>query len=315
VLNIEAARGEGGPFRDLYDFVDRIDRRVVNRRAVEALVRAGAFDSLEPNRAKLLANVSRAFDSAEARAATRNQVSLFADQPADMPASDWIAVPPWTERQRLQEEKLALGYYLSGHLFSAHETEVRRFVRTRLADLSPAPQPIWLAGVIAAQRTQMTRRGKMLFVTLDDGSAKVDISVFNELYESQRRLFRDDELLVVSGKVSRDDYSGGQRVVAERVLDLAGARQEFGKRLRIRLNGIADAPALRGAIAPFSALSQASGGAAATSAGPLPVVVEYGNATARCAIELGDGWRVRPEQGLLEALDERLHPETITVEY
>ncbi|MEN9761606.1 MAG: polymerase subunit alpha [Pseudomonadota bacterium] len=331
VLNIEAARREGGPFRDLYDFVDRIDRRVVNRRAVEALVRAGAFDRLDLDRAKLLANVSRAFDSAESRAATRDQVSLFADQPSDMLASDWISVPAWTERQRLQEEKLALGFYLSGHLFSAHETEVRRFVRTRLADLNPAPQPIWLAGIIAAQRTQMTRRGKMLFVTLDDGSAKVDISVFNELYESQRRLFRDDELLVVSGKVSRDDYSGGQRVVADRVLDLAGARQEFGKRLRIRLNGIADAPALRGAIAPFSAASQASGGAAASSgnsgpsaggassaggsAGPLTVVVEYGNVNARCAIELGDRWRVRPEQGLLEALDERLHPETITVEY
>ena len=104
-----------------------------------------------------------------------------------------------------------------------------------MASIQPGHE---IAGIVAAQRPQMTRRGKMVFVTLDDGSAAVEVSVFNELFEAQRRLIRDDELLVVPGKVSRDDYSGGQRIVAERLPDLASARPEFGKPPRTRRNGI-----------------------------------------------------------------------------
>jgi DNA polymerase-3 subunit alpha len=151
----------------------------------------------------------------------------------------------------------------------------------------------------------------MLFVTLDDGSARVDVSVFNELYDANRRIVREDELLVVLGKASRDDYTGGQRVVAERLLDLAGARREFGKRLKIRLNGNADGAALRSVIAPFAAGE--SSGAAEPPA--LPVVIDYTSAAAQCMIELGEPWRVRPEEGLLAAIGERLRPIAVDVEY
>jgi len=178
----------------------------------------------------------------------------------------------------------------------------------RLADLQPGPQPVWICGIVAAQRPQMTRRGKMVFVTLDDGSAAVEVAVYNELYDAQRRLIRDDELLVVLGKVSRDDYTGGQRIVADRLLDLVGARQEFGKRLRIRLNGLADGVALRGAIAPF-----AVGDREAVQA--IPVVVEYGNLEAACAIELGPRWRVQPHDDLIGAIRTALHPLAAEVEY
>ena len=308
VDNILAARAKA-PFTDLFDFCARVDRRIVNRRTVEALVRAGAFDNLDADRARLLANAQRAMEAGEAAGAAAEQASLFGDSSGTAALSaQWREVPAWGERQRLQEEKLALGFFLTGHLFSAHENEVRRFARARLADLAPAQQPVWVAGIVAAQRTQMTRRGKMLFITLDDGSARVDISVFNELFEANRRLVREDELLVVLGKVSRDDYTGGQRVVAERLLDLAGARREFGKRLRIQLNGNADGAALRGVIAPF-----ATGDAGDAPA--LPVVIDYANGAGKCVIELGPSWRVRPEDDLINALGERLQPLAVAVEY
>ena len=307
VLDILRARAERR-FENLFDFCDRIDRRTVNRRAIEALVRAGAFDALDADRSKLLANVGRAIDAAEAAGAAIDQVSLFGDDSGMPSAPEWLPAPAWSERQRLQEEKAALGFFLSGHLFNGFREEVRRFVRTKLADLQPAPQPVWMAGIVAAQRTQMTRRGKMVFVTLDDGTARVDISVFSELYEAHRRQIRDDELLVVFGKISRDDYTGGQRVVAERILDLVGARQEFGKRLRIRLNGIADGAALRGAIAPFAVGERRDVPA-------IPVVVEYCNADAVCAVELGAGWRVQPHDDLLGAISDALHPIDTAIEY
>jgi len=299
----------GAPYRDLFDFCARVDRKLVNRRAIEALVRAGAFDTLDPDRAKMLANVGKAIDAAEAREAAVNQVSLFdaGDGSGDAPI-EWASAAPWSERQRLREEKAALGLFLSGHLFSGFEAEVRRFARTRLADLQPGPQAQWIAGIVAAQRSQMTRRGKMCVVTLDDGSAAIELSVYNEIFERHRALIRDDELLVVLAKVGRDEFNGGQRVVAERVLDLTGARQEFGKRLRIRLNGIAEAGALRKAIQPFVA-------AGAAEQPAMPVVVEYGNDCARCAVELGEQWRVRPQEDLIAEVRQRLHPQAVAIEY
>ena len=305
VLEILRAR-EAGPFTDLYDFCTRIDRRIVNRRAIEALVRAGAFDALEPDRARVLANVGQAIDAAEAREAAVNQVSLFGtDDDAGGAPLRWASAPAWTERQRLQEEKSALGFFLTGHLFAEFQAEVRRFARLRLADLQPAQQPVWVAGIVTSQRTQMTRRGKMSAVVIDDASGKVEVAVYNELFESCRSLIRDDVLLVVQVKVSRDDYSGGMRVVAERVLDLAGARAEFGRRLLIRLNGVADADLLRVAIAPHADQPEA----------PLPVVIAYGNARGCCEVELGQRWRVRPREELIAEVRARLHPLDVVVEY
>jgi DNA polymerase-3 subunit alpha len=308
VDSIVAAR-RSGPFRDLFDFCQRIDRRVVNRRTIEALIRSGAFDGIDSNRARLLANAGRALEAAEARSAAAAQSNLFgdADEDASMNAI-WVDVAPWGERQRLQEERTALGFFLSGHLFSAYEAEVRRFSKHRLADLQADKTPVWMVGIIAAQRTQMTRRGKMLFVTLDDGTARVDVAIYRELHDACRRMLRDDELLVVQGRVQKDDYTGGQRVTAERLLDLAGARQEFGQRLLIRLNGFADSEALRTAISPFAA-------ATGIESAQMPVRIEYGNADARCAIELGQAWRVRPEEGLIAAIGERLRPLSVRVEY
>ncbi|HEY0876970.1 MAG TPA: OB-fold nucleic acid binding domain-containing protein, partial [Zeimonas sp.] len=307
VVEILRARSEKA-FTDLFDFCARVDRRIVNRRAIEALVRAGAFDSLDSDRARLLANVGRAMDAAEAAGAAVDQVSLFGDETGLPSAPEWIDAPAWSERRRLQEEKAALGLFLSGHLFHAHEDEVRSFVRLRLADVQPAAQPVWIAGIVAAQRTQMTRRGKMAFVTLDDATATIEVCVFNELYEANRRLIRDDELVVVLGTCSRDDYSGGQRVVAERLLDLERARREFGKRLRIRLGTRrADGGALRGAIEPFVT--------AGDETPAIPVVVEYGNRDAACEVELGPNWRVRPHDDLIGAIRSMLRPLAAEVEY
>jgi DNA polymerase-3 subunit alpha len=106
---------EAGPFDGLFDFCARVDRRIVNRRTIEALVRAGAFDALDADRARLLANVGQAMEAAEQADAHANQSSLFGgDDGGAAIGPQWVAAPPWDERRRLQEEKVALGFYLSG---------------------------------------------------------------------------------------------------------------------------------------------------------------------------------------------------------
>jgi DNA polymerase-3 subunit alpha len=300
------ARAGGGPFVDLFDFCERVDKRIVNRRTVEALVRAGAFDAIDDHRARLLASVGIALEAAEQASRDAHQASLFGEAAGrQRPAP--IEAAPWDERQRLVEEKAALGFYLSGHPFGAYRREFAPFVRSSLGELQPRNEPQLLAGLVAAARTAMTRRGKMAIVLLDDGSAQIEVSVYNELWESSRDLIREDRPLVVQGKVTRDEFTGGFRVVADKLYDLAAARARFARGIRLALNGDvstggAAAKKLRELLAPYRH-------------GTCPVRVCYRSGDAVAELRLGDDWRVTPDDALIDALSAWLRPENVEVVY
>jgi DNA polymerase-3 subunit alpha len=307
-LNAILAAREAGPFLDLFDFCRRIDKRVVNRRVIEALIRAGAFDSLDEHRAKLLASVGRALDAAEQAERNAHQGGLFdAPDSSAPPESHYVEVPRWSEREQLLNEKQALGFFLSGHPFNACAKEIAAFARRRLSDLEPQREPALLAGIVLGVRTQMTRRGKMAIVMLDDASAQVEVSVFNELWDAERAKIKEDELLVVEGKVQRDDFSGGLRVTADRLLTLAEARGRFARVLRLALNGGTDsatASRLRKVLYPYRA-----------GAGACPVRISYRNAEAETELTLPESWRVRLDDSLLAELQELLTNENVRVVY
>jgi DNA polymerase-3 subunit alpha len=246
-----------GPFTDLFDFCSRIDRRIVNRRTIEAMIRAGAFDTLNPNRAQLIASVSLAMDAAEQVSANVMQGGLFEMDADDggMAAHVLVDEPPWPEKRRLQEEKVALGFFVSGHLFDAYRAEIRQFVRTRLSDLNEGRDKL-VAGIITSLRTQMTQRGKMMIALLDDGSAQVEATIFNETYEANKALFKEDEVLVVQGGARNDSFSGGLRFTVDTVMDLERARSRFARSLRLSLNGNADARLLRALLEPHRAVDE-----------------------------------------------------------
>jgi DNA polymerase-3 subunit alpha len=293
------------PFADLFDFCSRVDKRIVNRRVVEALVRAGAFDSIDANRARLLASVGRALAAAEQAEAQASQNSLFGEAEAPRGGANvYIDAAPWDMKQKLLEEKIALGFYLSGHLFKVYERELARFPRVPLARLSPGER-VWMAGIVVAARTQMTRRGRMMVVMLDDGTAQVEISVFNELFEKHRDKLKEDSLLVVAGKVQNDEFSGGLRVGADELMDLETLRGRYAARLRIAVNGQADAKRLQQALAPYRT----------SGSGACQVVVSYSNSNAVCEVALGDSWRVRPDTQLIADLGAWLAPENVEVVY
>jgi len=290
-----------GAFTSLFDFCSRVDKRMVNRRVLEALVRAGAFDAIDANRARLLASAGRAFEAAEQAERQASQVSLFGEAEASRGGAHvTVEAPPWDMRQKLLEEKAALGFYLSAHLFSIYERELSRFPRTPLARLSPGER-VWMAGIVVSARAQMTRRGRMMVVMLDDATAQVEISVFNELFEKHREKLKEDALLVVCGRVQDDQFSGGLRVLAEELLDLDALRARYAARLKISMNGGADAKRLQQVLAPYRA----------TGNGACLVVVAYGNGNAACEVVLGEGWRVRPDSKLISDLGEWLTPENV----
>jgi DNA polymerase-3 subunit alpha len=302
------AREEGGAFTSLFDFCHRIDRHAVNRRTIEALIRAGAFDTVSVNRAALLATVGNAIDAAEQAERSANQVSLFDDDSNDIVEGELAKVAPWDLQTQLTEEKTALGFFFSAHLFDAWRDEVRRFAPKPLARLEPARGLQWFAGVLSALRPRMTRRGKMLYALLDDGSAQVEVAIFNELYEQHRHRLREDQLIIVHGKVIADDYSGGLRVSADALYDLQLARESRARALRITLNGNADVDRLKTVLNPFKAEPE-------NGVPGVAVELQLVKQGFSCRVRLGEAWRVRMADALFDQLNGWVSPEAVEIAY
>jgi DNA polymerase III subunit alpha len=305
---IVAAREAGGAFGSLADFCRRIDKRIVNRRAIEALIKGGAFDAVEPRRAALLAGLGGALTAAERAQAQVGQDTLFGGE-ADEAASPLPNVADWGEPERLANEKSALGFYVSGHPFNAHAAELAGLVRTRLADIEPRAERYLIAGVVTAVRTQVSRRGKMAFVTLDDGKASLEIVAFNETFEAARSRLREDALVVadvrVMQRLSDDGEPQGLRVITESVYDLAEARKRFAKRLALACNGNASGDRLAEILGPHR------GG---TPPG-TPIRVHYENNGVGGDFDLADDWRVNLDDALIDRLRDWLTPANVTIVY
>jgi DNA polymerase III subunit alpha len=237
---IVKARQEGGTFRSLYDFCVRVDRTKLNKRTVEALIKAGAFDSLQLNRASLIASVDRAFDFANATEANANQGGLFDmgdSHAASTQEPPLVDATPWGVKERLTYEKTAIGFYLSGHLFDEVALEVRRFVKRRIDELIDTREPQLLAGVVSDFRVINGQRGKLALFKLDDKSATIEATADEAVVNAHRNLLKDDELIIVMARLQLDRFSGGFRLNVNQVWDLATARCRFGKFLRVAVNG------------------------------------------------------------------------------
>ncbi|MDX8380157.1 MAG: DNA polymerase III subunit alpha [Gallionella sp.] len=307
---------EKGPFKDLFDFCRRMDKRVVNRRTIEALIRAGAFDSINAHRAALMASVNAAMASADQQARAINQVSLFGEDESDaVLIAHQADVPRWSLREQLAHEKTSLGIYLGGHPYQEYEQELSHFIKVGLGDLNPAfvgkpgggygarrGVPVRLAGIVSGLRLQQTRRGRMAVITLDDGSAQIELTVFNEEYEKSRQWIKEDELLVVQGKASLDEYSGNVRVSGEELFDFAQARTRFCHHLLLKCDAHTQLAPLTETLKPWGE-------------GECKVLIDYRNGVATCRLKLGELWQVTLTDELLKALYLVLQPENVQIIY
>lgn len=301
------ARKQNGPFTSLFDFCSRLDLRKVNRRVIESLIRAGAFDKLESNRNALLAGVALAISAAEQTNANSNQNSLFGEI-SDKSVHVLPSVPVWTEQQKLQEEKAALGFYLSGHPYWSYQKDLSNFISTTLANLTPKEQPQLLAGIVSGVRIRMTARGKMVIVGIDDGTTRIEVVVGNELLNQSQRLLKDDQLVIVEGRVSNDEFSGGLRVNARKLHDLSSLRNSRASFLKISCNGQSDAVKLKSLLKPYciSASNEQRGCA---------VKVEYHNDSSKVELMLGNDWRVDLHDELIAGLTDWLSQNNVKILY
>ena len=305
-------RASGGPFRDLLDLCCRLDGRRVNRRALEAMIRAGALDSLGNSRAGKMQALDEALRLADqqGQAAAAGQEDLFGlvhtpDLPQQLAVTQ---VPEWPEAQRLQEEKETLGLYLTGHPIEQFEDDLRQFVSGRLSDLlGGAADPgtrrdVVVAGLVVAIRRQA---GKRAFLTLDDRSARMEVAVFEDQYQRFQHLIVKDQLLVVVGSIGLDDYSGNQRLTPRELLDLEQMRLRYGRRLTLTLDGQGGREAVERLIHCLEPFRD----------GSCPVRVIYRTQAAEAVLALGESWRVRPSGDLLQRLRDWLGAAAVSLEY
>ena len=297
---IVAAREEGGAFTSLFDFACRVDRSSLNKRCVDALIKAGAFDSIHSNRAALVASIDRAFEFATTTAANANQVGLFDMGGADdahgssTQEPDLVETAEWGVKERLDFEKIAVGFYLSGHLFDDVAPEVRRFVKRSIAEPLDSRDPQLLAGIVTDFRIINGQRGKLALFKLDDKSASIDARADESFLETHRDLLRDDSFIVVMGKVQHDRFSGGNQLAITQIWDLESARCRFAKCLKLHVEPASGAiPNIANMVQQFPVTK--SGG---TEFGlGIRLVVQCEGAQAE--LQLGDAARFYPSNAAL----------------
>jgi DNA polymerase-3 subunit alpha len=305
---IVAERGRGGRFTSLLDLCQRVDPTRLNKRVLEALVNAGALDGLARNRATLMAQLPEVMKAADQRLKDREagQSALFGFDPTPAPgapggALDLPEVAEWPLAQLLNGERETLGHYLSGHPTDTFRALIEQLVTVPIGRLEeihrPAANPgerrrneqlVSVGGLIAQQR----RRGDaMAFVQLEDASGRIEVSFFREVLTEFAPLLTKDQIIVVEGGLSLDEFSGNLVVRARRAWSLGEACERFARQVRVRVDGIGVefARQLSAQVKPYTP-------------GPAGVRLAYRSAAAQAELELGEAWRVRATPALLDAI-------------
>ena len=317
VSGITSARIEGGIFTDLFDFCARVDGRKLNKRGLEAMIRAGAFDEIGPKgeigyrRAVMLACMDEAVKLAEQHA--RNKVSgmgdLFGDSVVDSAPeinyNAYSAVRSLSVRERLNGEKETLGLYLTGHPIDEYEDELKVMLPQRIVNLRPGKDAETISGMVVGMRIMKNKRGdSFAFLTLDDKSGRIELSVWADKYNAYREILAKDALLVVKGSVSEDSFTGGLKMVAESIQSIYEARCSKLRRLEINITAGND-----------GWVEQVHTTLSAFKDGNCAVTVDYCQPNASGTLKLGHQWKVQPRDELISRLRQQFGKTNVSMGY
>ncbi len=315
-------REKNGPFLGLYDLCKRVDLRKFNRRVLDALVRAGAFDEFNPNRASHLAELPTALKIAEQhgkmeKTGQNDLFSLTGEETESTDASKESTaytqtVEPWSDKERLAAEKLTLGLFLTGHPIDQYEPEIKYFTHSKIGALQVGrgKMEARVAGMVIEIRTRQNKNGKTMgFATLDDKSGRLECAVFGETYDQYRDIFVRDNLIVAEGALALDNFSGALRLTVEKLYTMDQARENFARALHLKWDtsdSTEDSARfiekLTEVLTPFKG-------------GGCPVSLTYTSKEAKGDVQLGDAWRVKPTDELITKLKWLLGTNAVEIRY
>jgi len=308
IQSILAAREEKGNFLSLADFCAKVDLRKVNKRVLESLIKCGAFDSITPCRARLLAGLEEAMEWAQGLGKERanRQITMFGPgrgrgRNVEPRLPD---VPEWPESQRLALEKETLGFYLTGHPLSSCAPLLQRFTNmdTRRLQEAPDGQEVILGGVVNALKEINTKKGeRMAFVSLEDLSGVAEVIVFSDLYKSASLLLKSEDPVFIKGKVDAGEESA--KVIASEILPFEQAVKKLTTsiHLRLRCEGLR-----REDLVAIKEIFQDCRG---TCPAYLHLVLP---GEKEAVIDLGEEWRLNSTDRLVQRLQDLLGYEAVS---
>jgi len=300
------------------DFCNRVDSKKVNKRVIEALIMAGAMDGfvdspadLNDKRGVLLGGLAFAMQGAEQ--SLRNEEAGISDLFGDVISSNEKQISSLNDsisnKERLAGEKEILGLFLTGHPIDDYEKELSKFCSGRLAELKAGRKKQIVAGTIVNLRTTKGRGGStMCFMILDDKSSRIEVAVYADRYEKYSRLLSKDQLVIVEGELSNNDYGEGLSVKADKILDINEARSLYGRGLFLDLSaGIIPEDfneKLKVLLSPHRQSNQGS-----------RVNIRYGLTEAEATLSLGENWKVNPSDDLLSSLKREFGEKRVKIDY
>jgi DNA polymerase III subunit alpha len=293
-------RTANGPYQSLPDLCRRIDLQKVNRRVFDALIRSGSLDRIGPNRATLTAELDSAMQLGEqnSRALSVGQVDFFG-----LSAAADSVLADWTEAQRLAGERETLGLFLTGHPITPYEPDLKFLVSARLSEVG-GPKPAapvdgerrWSAGkatTVAGLVLEIRRRPNRVTLILDDRSARLEVSLYEEIFQQHRDIIVKDAILIIDGTLRFDDFIEAWRLQAKSLMDIDRARERFARRLWLKWPAEFDGPQgmnrFEQTLKPYLR-------------GPCGVSVAVSRPDYSGRLNLADTWSVRPTRELLDKL-------------
>jgi len=321
VDSLISERDANGPYQSLAEFCRRIDHDKMNRRALEAMVKSGAMDGFGESRRNMMQRVPDALRSAdqEAKAAAAGQNDMFGlEEPAvALEENKPAELAEWQQRLLLNNEKEALGLYLTGHPFDAVRSDARYLADGKLVDIIAEPAPQTSKGerkyaqvrrdaTVAGLIVDVRRRGNRVSVILDDDTARMEVTLFGEAFQEFRHLLVKDEIVVVTGGLRYDDFNGSWTVNVKNVLHIDRVIESRAKSMVLSLapNGQGENLLVRlhDVLLPFRE-------------GSCDVSVRYIGDGAAARLSLGPEWAVRPSRELRDKLAELLGNNNVRLLY
>lgn len=307
------ARNKDGRFKDLFDLTARVDLRKINRRTFESLIMSGAFDKLGPHRAALMKNLEDALKASDQHSKMEelgqsDMFGVLTETPEEV-QNAYANTPKWSEQTILDGERATLGLYLSGHPIGRFLKELSHYSPNRLNELQPTfrGQMATVSGMVMASRVAVTKRGNRIGIaTIEDRSGKLDITLFSEALENFGNLMQQDQIIVASGSIQFDDFSGGLKMSAREVLSLDEARSRFAKSLALAISqeqlSATFIKKMTAIITPYKE-------------GTLPLHFYYQSPEGRVLLKGGVEWRVTPNEQMFSELKALLGENSVELEF
>ncbi|AWD32319.1 DNA polymerase III subunit alpha [Candidatus Kinetoplastibacterium sorsogonicusi] len=296
IEEIIKSRNEKGPFKNLIDFCMRIGKSI-NKRALESLIKSGSFDSIEKNRALLFNSIPLAIETANQALISTHQQSLFEHDTIkkDLSFYDDSLVNDWSLNKILTEEKQSLGYCISGHFFDIWVDEIKKIIPNRLINIQPKQELQLICGIVCCIKKIVTKKGKIILITIDDKSSVLDVMIYHDLYDLKKEVIIEDNFLAFQCFVYKNEYNENIRIIAQDIYSILNIREKYLKTILLTVTSkkLIDINALKNILLNYKSDNS-----------NISISVKFINyiKSFSCILKIGSSWNITPTDEALFSL-------------